>query len=244
VTEYISAVSLKVYFGHNLVLKHIFDMTKINKDRTFIILRCQDDESISKCALAVREGGVIVYPTDTVYGIGCDPYNSDAAKRIFSMKGRKEDSPFPVLASSVEQVEKIAYLDKRGRSLAKKYWPGGLTLLCPLLDSKISQIVTAGRQTIAVRIPKNKCTLLLLELCQYLVGTSANRSGHPASKNVNEILSSSLRGFDIILDGGQARQGVQSTIVNLLKSGCPDILREGVIKSQQILSTLSKERLI
>jgi L-threonylcarbamoyladenylate synthase len=219
-------------------------MTKIGKDDTFIILKCQDDESISKCALVVREGGVIVYPTDTVYGIGCDPYNGEAAKRIFCIKGRKKESPFPILASSVEQVEKIAYLDERGRFLAKKYWPGALTLLCRLLDSKISEIVTAGTHTIAVRIPNNKCTLLLLERCQYLVGTSANRSGHPASKNVNEILSSSLRGFDIILDDGQARQGAQSTIVNLLKRGRPDIIREGIIKSEEICSTLSKEALI
>jgi L-threonylcarbamoyladenylate synthase len=90
----------------------------------------------------IKEGGVVVFPTDTIYGIGCDPHNDSAVARIFRIKGRDEKKPLPVLAYSIQEVEKIVSLGKVGRTLAKKFWPGALTIVAPIIDRKISPGVT------------------------------------------------------------------------------------------------------
>jgi L-threonylcarbamoyladenylate synthase len=129
-------------------------------------------------------------------------------------------------------------LDKVGKLLAMKYWPGGLTIISPIKDENISTKVTAGKMSIGVRIPDNKCILSLLRHCKYLVGTSANKSGENPSKSSSEVISSSLHGFDALLDGGTVEKGVESTIVDLLDS-TPKIIREGAITSQEIYRVLA-----
>jgi L-threonylcarbamoyladenylate synthase len=209
------------------------------------ILNCTLTESISKCVDIVRRGGVIAFPTDTVYGIGCDPYNDEASERVFAIKGRDLNNPLPVLTATIEDVRNLAHTDSRADLLAGRYWPGKLTLVCPLLDSRISSIVVAGANgSIAVRIPGNKCALKLLSRCRYLVGTSANKSGEAAATNLDQLLSSSLIGIDAILDGGNLIDGgMESTIVDLSKQGPPRIIRDGAIKSTEIYETLSREGL-
>ena len=134
-------------------------------------------DAVARCADVVKSGGVVVFPTDTIYGIGCDPYNDNAVRRIFAIKGRDEQKPLPVLVYNVSQAEKIASLGRSGRFLAERYWPGALTIVAPVIDRKISQAVTAGLNTLAVRMPSNNCILSLLNHCGFLVGTSANLSG-------------------------------------------------------------------
>jgi L-threonylcarbamoyladenylate synthase len=209
------------------------------------IFDCTLTENISKCVDIVRGGGVITFPTDTVYGIGCDPYNEKASERVFVIKGRDLNNPLPVLTATTEDVRNLALMDSRADLLAERYWPGRLTLVCPLLDSRISSVVVAGANgSIAVRIPGNKCASELLSRCRYLVGTSANKSGEPAATNIDQILSSSLRGIDAILDGGYLLDGgMESTIVDLSKQGPLRIIREGAIKSMEIYDTLSREGL-
>jgi L-threonylcarbamoyladenylate synthase len=199
---------------------------------------CSQHRDVSKCADIVIRGGVIVFPTDTVYGIGCDPYNHTAVSRVFTIKDRKTAKPLPILASTMKDVKNIALIDLRAEVLARKYWPGKLTLVCPLLDNGISSLVVSSKETVAVRIPGNNCTLELIRKCRFLVGTSANISGKKPARDIPQILSSSLKGFDAVLDGGFMTEEKESTIVDLSKSHL-DIIREGSIKSVDIRETLS-----
>jgi L-threonylcarbamoyladenylate synthase len=195
------------------------------------IFQCSED-AVASCALVVKNGGVVVYPTDTIYGIGCDPYNDLAVKRIFTIKGRNEKKPLPVLTYSMQDAERIVSLGRTGRTLAERYWPGALTIVAPTIDHRISPRIMAGSPSLAVRVPANNCVLLLLKHCRYLVGTSANLSGERALKSAQQVLDSRLEGYDALLDGGTVENGIESTIVSV--EGKPKILREGAIKSREI----------
>ena len=198
------------------------------------LFSCSDAD---KCASIVKRGGVVVFPTDTIYGIGCDPYNDAAVKRIFRIKGRDEKKPLPVLAYSAQDAEKLIALGRTGMALAKKYWPGALTIVAPITDNRISPMVTAGSMNLAARVPANRCVLLLLKHCKYLVGTSANLSGQKSLKSVKEVLGSGLAGFDALLDGGAVEKGVESTIVDVA-GATPKVVREGAIKAEEIYRSL------
>lgn len=198
------------------------------------VFSCSDAE---KCASIVEHGGVVVFPTDTIYGIGCDPYNDAAVKRIFRIKGRDEKKPLPVLAYSAQDAEKLIALGRTGMALAKKYWPGALTIVAPITDNRISPIVTAGSMNLAARVPANRCVLLLLKHCKYLVGTSANLSGQKSLRSVKEVLDSGLAGFDALLDGGAVEKGVESTIVDVA-GATPKVVRDGAIKAEEIYRSL------
>ena len=192
------------------------------------ILNCPED--VFRCASIVKEGGVVVFPTDTVYGIGCDPYKDSSVSRIFAIKGRKDDKPLPVLAASIEEAEKIVKLGTVGKMLAKNFWPGALTIVAPLSDPKISEMVLAGKRSLAVRVPANKCALNVLSICKYLVGTSANLSGRPAPKDAQGV---TLEGFDALLINEGALIGRESTIIDITNT-IPKILRYGAVSSSEI----------
>ena len=212
------------------------------KTKGRIIYDCSNNADIYKCASVVSSGGILVYPTDTIYGIGCDPYNDGSVQRIFKIKGRDKIKPLPILASRIEDVEKIVSLGKIGKLLAYKYWPGALTIVSPLKDNNISAQLTAGKNSIGVRIPNNKCTLLLLKHCKYLAGTSANKSGEKPPKSASEVMSSDLDHFDALLDGGTVEKGIESTIVDIADANTPKIIREGAIKSEELYKVLATIR--
>ncbi len=195
-------------------------------------------KAVASCALVIKNGGVVVYPTDTIYGIGCDPYNNLAVKRIFKIKGRDEKKPLPVLVDSMQNAERIVSLGTTGRALAGRYWPGALTIVAPIIDRRISPLIMAGSSNLAVRVPANNCVLMLLYRCGYLVGTSANLSGKRGLKSAQEVLDSQLQGYDALLDGGRVKKGVESTIVSI--EGKPKILREGAIKSREVLGLIGR----
>ena len=213
---------------------------KTKNNLPFKILKCNERNDITKCASIVKNGGVIVFPTDTLYGIGCDPYDEKAVDKIFKIKNRDKINPLPILASSVVDIERIVLLSRTAKKLAQIYWPGALTIIVPLIDKKISDNLRAGKMSVGVRVPNNVCVLSLLKDCKYLTGTSANKSGEPGCKSFSEVLSSSLRGFDAILDGGEVEEGVQSTIVDLTGHH-PRVIREGAIVSQAIYATIGTE---
>lgn len=194
------------------------------------------DSGIQRCAQIVKDGGVVVFPTDTVYGIGCDPHNDAAVRRVFSIKGREEKKPLPVLVGSVDDAEKIVTLGQKGRALAERFWPGALTIVAPLKDVKMSPGVTAGKNSLAVRVPANRCTLGVLKICKYLVGTSANLSGKASTKDAQSVWES-LSGFDAILVDNEQLGGIESTVVDV--SG-PDakIVRQGAISEDAIRKVL------
>jgi L-threonylcarbamoyladenylate synthase len=205
----------------------------------FKVLECSNYDHIASCASTLSDGGIIVFPTDTVYGIGCNPYYDESVERIFQIKDRNEDKPLPVMGYSISDIEKLVHMSPLAKSLAQYFWPGALTIVSPCKDNNISRRVMAGGDNLAVRIPGNRCTQSLLRFCKYLIGTSANVSGRKPCTSSYEVLSSGLSGFDLVLDGGALGGGIESTIIEVIDSNVR-ILREGVIKSDKVYDTVSK----
>ena len=205
----------------------------------FKVLECSNYDHIASSASTLGDGGIIVFPTDTVYGIGCNPYYDESVERIFQIKDRSEDKPLPVMGYSISDIEKLVHMSPLAKSLAQYFWPGALTIVSPCKDNNISRRVMAGGDNLAVRIPGNRCTQSLLRLCKYLIGTSANVSGRKPCTSSYEVLSSGLSGFDLVLDGGALGGGIESTIIEVMDSNVR-ILREGVIKSDKVYDTVSK----
>ena len=205
----------------------------------FKVLECSNYDHIASCASTLSDGGIIVFPTDTVYGIGCNPYYDESVERIFQIKDRSEDKPLPVMGYSISDIEKLVHMSPLAKSLAQYFWPGALTIVSPCKDNNISRRVMAGGDNLAVRIPGNRCTQSLLRFCKYLIGTSANVSGRKPCTSSYEVLSSGLSGFDLVLDGGALGGGIESTIIEVMDSNVR-ILREGVIKSDKVYDTVSK----
>lgn len=205
----------------------------------YMYFKCHKSADVSSCVSILKKGGVIVYPTDTLYAIGCNPYNENAVERIFIIKDRNKNNPLPILASTIKDIEKLVSLNKIGRFLANQYWPGALTIIAPLKDKKISSKVTANKLSVGVRIPNNKCALALLKQCKYLIGTSANKSGEAPFKSSSEIISSSasFHSFDALLDGGKVGRGLESTIVQISNNDAK-VIREGAIASEEIYTIL------
>jgi L-threonylcarbamoyladenylate synthase len=193
--------------------------------------------NIMKAAQIVRRGGLVVYPTETVYGLGCDPLNVQAVKRILEVKGNR-NKPLPVLAASIVDAEKIAFVSPNGKKLAAKFWPGPLTMVFPK-KSALQDVVTFGLDSVGLRIPANDVALQLISLCEgLLVGSSANRTGEEPPRSVQEM-SDELKGMvDVVLDGGPTVQGMPSTVVDLSLEKAR-ILREGLISLEAILDALA-----
>jgi len=194
-------------------------------------------DNIQEASRVVKKGGLVVYPTDTVYGLGCDPFNVRAVKRVFKVKGERKEKPLPILASDIKAVEKIAHLNERARKIAERHWPGPLTLVVskkPVLPS----IVTCGLSSVGVRIPNHTTAFQLISLCDgLLVGTSANKTGEKSPKTAHEASEQLGRQVDIVLDGGPTTLGRESSIVDLTSRRLK-MLREGPVKLVDVLNAL------
>lgn len=198
---------------------------------TFKTIPCTET-GISECSKAIENGAVVVFPTDTVYGIGCDPANEAAVKRIFEIKGRDEKKPLPLLVHDISVARKVATLGNNGELLAQEFWPGALTIVAPLIaGSGLSPTMLAGSSSVALRVPAGRCINSLLSKCRQLVGTSANISGKKSPVSAQEVVDSGLDGFQILLDGGSVEKGIESTIVDVTSGR---VVREGAIKSPEI----------
>ena len=191
-----------------------------------------DDEGIKKTSQIIEKGGIVVFPTDTVYGMGCNPYNENSVKKIYEIKSRTELKSLPVLAYSLDVVKEIALIDKFTEKIIEKYWPGPLTLILELTDQKLKKSLNLGNK-IAVRIPDSKCTLKLLEKCRLLVGTSANISGNSSYTNPNDCIKN-IKNYDIFLNGGTITSKGESTIIEIENEEIK-IIREGVLKIEDIM---------
>ncbi len=193
-----------------------------------------DKKGIRKATSIVKKGGIIVFPTDTVYGIGCDPYNENAIKKIYKIKLREKTKALPVLVYSKETASKIVNFDKQSEKLAEKFWPGPLTLILNLTDDKLKKSLNLDKK-IALRSPNNNCALKLLKKCNLLIGTSANISGQ---KSITDLLDchQNIEGFDLFLDGGKI-SGIPSTIVEII-NGQIKIQREGTLTKEEIMKVL------
>ena len=197
-------------------------------------IKC-DKEGIIKAIDIIKNGGVVIFPTDTVYGIGCNPYNKEAIQRIYKIKSRESVKQLPILAFSKKNVEKIVEFDRDSEKIAQKVWPGPLTLILKLTDEKIKSSLNMADK-IAVRVPNHQCALELLKKCELIIGTSANISGTGPFRNPKECYEN-LHGYDVFLDGGIITSNGESTIIEF-EDGELKIHRQGVLTREEILKIL------
>ena len=185
----------------------------------------------------VKRGGLVIYPTETVYGLGCNPFNVEAVNRLLNVKGNRR-KPLPVLVASIADVDKAAFISQNAKRLAAKFWPGPLTLVFPKKPA-LPDLVTFGLESVGLRIPDNDVALRLIGLSGgLLIGSSANRSGEEPPRTVQEIPDELQEMVDVVLDGGPSAQGRPSTVADLT-SEKPRILREGPIRFREILDALA-----
>jgi L-threonylcarbamoyladenylate synthase len=181
-------------------------------------------ESIAKAVGIVGKGGLVVYPTDTVYGLGADPFNGKAVQRLFEAKGRSV-KPVPVLCSSLQKAAELVELSVRGVELVRDHWPGAFTIVAPL-RKRLPSILTQGTGNLGVRVPAHQSCLRLISACGgWLTGTSANLSGQPSARTAQEAAIQLSDSVGLILDGGPL-VGKESTValvvgdkVTILRSG-------------------------
>ena len=199
-----------------------------------MILRAFED-NIKKAAEIVKQGGLVIYPTDTVYGLGCDPFNKEAIQKVHSTK-KRQHNPLPILGDVIENISKISKISDDALNIAKKIWPGPITFVLP--KKNLSDLVTAGSDTVGVRIPRNSISLRLIELCGgLLVGTSANLSGKRSSLTANQAYDQIGESVGIVLDGGATELRRESTVIKLI-NGKIEVLREGAINSKDLFKIL------
>jgi L-threonylcarbamoyladenylate synthase len=186
-----------------------------------------DSESVFRAKSVVLHGGLIVYPTDTVYGLGCDPTNEDAVRRLLEAK-RRDKRPIPILCSSIGAAMKLVEMNQRALELAGRFWPGALTIVAPL-KLTLPFLLHQGTGTLGVRVPAMPLCVTLIEACgDWLTGTSANLSGSPSARTAEEASSQLGDQVDLILDGGRL-EGFESTVVQAVGEGI-QVLRVGPVR--------------
>ena len=192
-----------------------------------------NDLHINQAIAALKEGGVVAFPTDTVYGVGVDPFQSRAVQKLYRIKGRPIDKPIPILVGSVDDVERVAQnLPPRFSQLAEQFWPGGLTLI---VEAKaLPPEITAGGDTVGVRMPDHPLAIALLQRFGGAIATtSANKSDEPPATSAEEVQSELGEWVDIILDGGPTATRIASTVLDLSVSPL-QIRRQGGISMDQL----------
>ena len=194
-----------------------------------------DDLPINQASAILKDGGVIAFPTDTVYGVGVDPFQPEAVRKLYQIKGRPIDKPIPILVGSVDDVKHVAQnLPPSFSQLAEQFWPGGLTLI---VEAKaLPPEVTAGGNTVGVRMPDQPLALALLQrFGGAIAATSANKSDEPPATSAAEVRSEFGELINTILDGGQTATRIASTVLDLSVSP-PQIRRQGSISMDQLAS--------
>ncbi|TET41011.1 MAG: threonylcarbamoyl-AMP synthase [Dehalococcoidia bacterium] len=197
-------------------------------------------QQVEKGIEILKKGGIIAFPTDTVYGLGCDAFCLRAVERIYEVKRRPRHLPFPLLLGDISQVTTVAKpLSGIALSLARRFWPGALTLVLPKSDSLPLYLSSGG--TVAVRIPDHPiCFALIQGIGSPLVGTSANISGSYSALTADEVEQQLRERVDFIVDGGKCPGGNESTVVDAT-GVVPRILRQGIIPRHEIETLWSAE---
>lgn len=201
------------------------------------ILPANSKGSLGIMLQALQAGGLVAFPTDTVYGIGTLAFDEDAVKSIYLAKGRTNEKAIPILLGEAEEIEKVASaVPDMARTLAERFWPGPLTLVIPKNASLPESV--SSTDTVGVRIPDNPITHALLRLAGPMAVTSANISGGLSPSTAQEVFDQLGGRIELILDGGKTSGGIPSTVVDCTRS-VPIILREGPISLNEILSALT-----
>lgn len=199
-----------------------------------------DYNIIKEAAHIINRGGLVVFPTETVYGIGADALNDGAVEKIFKAKGRPQDNPLIVHIADLDELYDLALeVPEQAKLLAEKFWPGPLTMI--LYKKKIlSDKITAGLNTAAIRLPVNKIALALIrESKKPIAAPSANISGRPSPTEASHVIEDLMGKVDMIIDGGSTFIGLESTVVDMT-GPVPLILRPGGITAEDIICVLGQ----
>lgn len=190
----------------------------------------------------IKKGALIIYPTDTVYGIGASIQSEEALIHLYQAKSRNFSSPLIALVDSVERISEIAYVERKKELLEKlsqKFWPGGLTIILPAKDC-VPKIMISGGNTVGVRIPNHEMALSIIRAAGgILPTTSANISGEATPSSYQELSEAIKRNADIVIDGGVCPVGEASTILDFTKDSI-QILRLGAITKEEIEAVIGK----
>lgn len=192
--------------------------------------RNPDPEMIWKAQKLISEGKLVIFPTDTVYGLATDPFNENAVIHLLKVKQRDADKGLPVLVANLDMVRELVQLSQVALSFASKFWPGALTLILPI-KKDISKFVTGYRNSLGIRIPNLTVTKRLAEIP--IIGTSANISGQKSPITAKEAIGQLGVSVDLVLDCGPAREGLPSTIIDLTGK-TPKLIREGPITLENL----------
>lgn len=197
-----------------------------------------DDSLLMPCAEALREGKLVAFPTETVYGLGANALMPDAVERVFQAKGRPQDNPLIVHVSRLEAVPPLVLeISESARLLMRNFWPGPLTILFPK-SGLVPEHVTAGLPSVGIRMPDHPVAHRLLDLAGVPVAApSANISGRPSPTTAEAVIADLYGKVDFIIDGGQAEIGVESTVVDL-STPSPRILRPGGLSAEELSGVL------
>lgn len=198
----------------------------------------EDDALIMKAGEIIRLGGLVAFPTETVYGLGADALNPEASGRIYAAKGRPSDNPLIIHICKLEDITKIVSdFPKSARRLAQEFWPGPLTMVLPKAEIVPKQ-TTGGLDTVAVRMPVDPTALAFIEAAGgYVAAPSANISGRPSPTSAKYVIEDMQGRIDMILDDGDVEIGLESTIVDLTGE-VPVLLRPGFITLKMLTEVL------
>ena len=198
------------------------------------------DEELKEAAGILRSGGLVAFPTETVYGLGGNALDEDAARKIYAAKGRPSDNPLIAHVSCVEEVEPLVKeIPEAGRKLMEAFWPGPLTMIFPKSE-KVPYGTTGGLDTVAIRMPDDPVANRLIALAGVPVAApSANTSGRPSPTTADHVWQDMNGRIDMIIDGGPVGIGVESTIVDV-SSAVPAVLRPGAITMEMLEEVLGE----
>ncbi|NJE47420.1 threonylcarbamoyl-AMP synthase [Thermococcus sp. GR7] len=192
-----------------------------------------DGRKIKIAAKFILEGKLVAFPTETVYGLGADALNEEAARRIFEAKGRPADNPLIVHIADFDDLKKLAReIPDEARLLAEKFWPGPLTVVLPKKE-EVPTVTTGGLDTVAVRMPAHPIALALIRASTPIAAPSANISGKPSPTLAEHVIDDFYGKIECIIDGGETKIGVESTVVDL-SGEKPTLLRPGGLPLEEI----------
>lgn len=198
------------------------------------------EKALDKAAKVLNNGGLVAFPTETVYGLGGNALDRNASKKIYQAKGRPSDNPLIIHIANHADIERIAKnIPKSAYSLINKFWPGPLTIILNKKEIVPSE-TTGGLDTVAIRMPDNKIARKMIEISKVFVAApSANTSGRPSPTKAKHVIDDMMGKIDMIIDGGNSTLGLESTIIDFTEE-VPTILRPGFITADQIRNVIGK----
>ena len=200
-----------------------------------------DTDIIASAGQVIRSGGLVAFPTETVYGLGADALNPDAVSRIYEAKGRPSDNPLILHVATLSQAESLVVMNPASRELARTFWPGPLTMVLPSREI-VPSITRGGLTTVAVRMPDNPVALALIRSAGTpIAAPSANRSGRPSPTDAQSVLADMDGRIPMILDGGRTITGIESTVIDLTDPEHVMLLRPGGLEREKLEAVLGQK---